>query len=221
MHLPKTIAISTALSTLILATGVGVMMGSGLAESATTLAVVETGLTTELSASATAFNIDKTRSVVVYKVRDLGVSNYYGRIKAPTGTFTLDRDNPAASSVVVDIDMKQMDSGDKNRDRLLLGPQYFNARQYPTATFKSTSITKVNDSTFEATGSFTMRGVTKEITATIVDYAELQTTKFGYRGGFETTFTIAREDYGLTEHLDDGMLGIEVEITVAVMGLKK
>ena len=66
-----------------------------------------------------------------------------------------------------------------------------------------------------------MRGVTKEITVMLVDYAELQTTKFGYRGGFETTFTINRLDYGLTEHKDGAMLGLEVQITVSVQGLKQ
>ena len=167
MQLPNAIAISTLVSAVVLATGAGVMMGTGPSDSATVANELEAVTAVESSSSATAFNIDKTRSVVIYKVRDLGVSNYYGRIKAPTGTFTLDRDNPENNSVVVIIDMKQMDSGDKNRDRLLLGPQYFNARQYPTATFQSTSITKVDDSTFEATGSFTMRGVTKEITVTV------------------------------------------------------
>ena len=212
MQLPKAIAISTLISTMVLATGAGVMMGSGRSDLI--------ALPTE-PARATAFNIDKNRSTVIYKVRDLGVSNYYGRIKAPTGAFTIDRDNPENSSVIVNIDMKQMDSGDKNRDRLLLGPQYFNARQYPVATFESTSITKVTDTTFEAVGTFTMRGVTKEITVMLVDYAELQTTKFGYRGGFETTFTINRLDYGLTEHEDGAMLGLDVQITVSVQGLKQ
>ncbi len=219
MQLPKAIAISTLVSAVVLATGAGVMMGSGSVEPASVAPSAPTARVE--SAGATAFNIDKTRSMVIYKVRDLGVTNYYGRINAPTGTFTLDRDNPENSSVVVNIDMKQMDSGDKNRDRLLLGPQYFNARQYPTATFESTSITKVNDTTFQATGSFTMRGVTKEITVTLVDYAELQTTKFGYRGGFEATFTINRLDYGLTEHEDGAMLGLDVQITISVMGLKQ
>ncbi len=215
MRLYRTIAVSIiALGTTLGAglTSVGVLMGTG---------GVDRPLASSPHREATTFNIDKTRSMVVFKVRDLGVSNHYGRINAPTGTFTIDRETPANSTVVVNIDMKQMDDGDKNRNRLLLGPQYFNARQYPTASFKSTSITKINDTTFEATGTFTMRGVTKEITVRLVDYAELQTTKFGYRGGFETTFTINRLDYGLTEHKDGAMLGLDVEITVSVMGLKQ
>lgn len=157
--------------------------------------------------------------MVIYRVRDMGVSNFYGRVNAPTGSFTIDPIDPANSSVQIMFELKNMDTGDKNKDRLLLGPQYFNARQYPTAQFNSTSIKKINDSTYEATGSFTMRGVTKEITVTLLDYAELQTTKFGYRGGFETTFTINRLDYGLNEHQDGLMLGLDVQITVSVQGL--
>ena len=170
-------------------------------------------------APPTTFNIDESRSMVIYRVRDMGVSNFYGRVNAPTGSFTIDPIDPANSAVQIMFELKNMDTGDKNKDRLLLGPQYFNARQYPTAQFNSTSIKKINDSTYEATGAFTMRGVTKEITVTLADYAELQTTKFGYRGGFETTFTINRLDYGLNEHQDGLMLGLDVQITVSVQGL--
>ena len=170
-------------------------------------------------APPTTFNIDKSRSMVIYRVRDMGVSNFYGRVNAPTGSFTIDPIDPANSSVQIMFELKNMDTGDKNRDRLLLGPQYFNARQYSTAQFKSTTNRKINDSTYEATGAFTMRGVTKEIPVTLTDYAELQTTKFGYRGGFETTFTIHRLDYGLNEHQDGLMLGLDVQITVSVQGL--
>ncbi len=169
--------------------------------------------------AVTTFNVDKTRSMVIYRVRDMGVSNFYGRVNAPTGTFTIDQDDPANSSVQIMFELKNMDTGDKNKDRLLLGPQYFNAREYPTAEFKSTSISKIDDSIYEATGAFTMRGVTRQITVTLTDYAELQTTKFGYRGGFEATFTIDRLDYGLNEHEDGLMLGRDVRITVSIQGL--
>lgn len=169
--------------------------------------------------AATIFIVDKTRSMVIFRVRDMGVSNFYGRVNAPTGTFTIDPDDPANSSVQIMFELKNMDTGDKNKDRLLLGPQYFNARQYPTAEFKSTSISKIDDSTYEATGAFTMRGATRQITVTLTDYAELQTTKFGYRGGFEATFTIKRLDYGLNEHEDGLMLGLDVRITVSIQGL--
>ena len=112
-----------------------------------------------------------------------------------------------------------METGDTNKDRPRLAPQHFTARQYPAAQFKRTYTKKSHDATYEATGTFTMRGVTKEITVTLADYAELQTTKFGYRGGFETTFTINRLDYGLNEHQDGLMLGLDVQITVSVQGL--
>ena len=197
----------------IVATGTGKPASSPAAQAA---------ISTRSSAQPTApttFNIDKARSMVIYRVRDMGVSNFYGRVNAPTGSFTIDPDDPVHGSVQIMFEIKNMDTGDKNKDRLLLGPQYFNARQYPNAEFKSTSINRINDSTYEATGAFTMRGVTKEITVTLTDYTELQTTRFGYRGGFETTFTINRLDFGLNEHKDGLMLGLDVQITVSIQGL--
>ena len=44
-------------------------------------------------------------------------------------------------------------------------------------------------------------------------------TAQGFKGGFETTFTIKRTDFGMDTYVANGGLGDDVTITVAVEGV--
>ena len=54
-----------------------------------------------------------------------------------------------------------MDSGDKDRDDTLRGPDLFSVAKFPQAHFVATQITKTA-SGFDALGKLTLRGVTKD-----------------------------------------------------------
>lgn len=167
------------------------------------------------------FTIDMAHSTLNYRVRHFGVSWFYGRINMPEGSFLLDASEPSASHVTITVELKNMDAGNENRDRFLIGPDFFNAREHPVATFSSTSITKIDDSTWEAAGEFTLRGVTKPVAVKLEEYTELQTAKFGYRAGFLCTFDIKRSDYGMDLFVSDGTLGDLVTITASIEGVRE
>ena len=75
--------------------------------------------------------------------------------------------------------------------------------------------------TYELTGSFTMHGVTRQINATMSEYTTLQTDRFGFRAGFECTFTVKRSDFGMDLFVEEGTLGDEVTITAAIEGVRQ
>lgn len=176
--------------------------------------------TAEQETSA-AFTVDSSHSTLTYRVRHMGVAYFHGRINKPAGNFTIDDADLAQSSVNVIVQIANMDSGSEGRDRFLTGPQLFNAAQFPTLEFHSTSVRKISDGTYEATGDFTMHGVTKSITIRLDEYTTLQTERMGYRAGFESTFTVKRSDYGMGLFVKEGTLGNEVRITVAIEGVVK
>lgn len=169
--------------------------------------------------AANDFTVDKTYSTVLFRLRQFGVSYFYGQLTKPSGAFLIDDDDLPSSHVHIIIDIKNMDSGDEERDRFLKGPDFFNAREFPTAEFKSSSVSKIEDGVYEATGSFTMHGVSKALTVRLDDVAEGPTARFGYRGGFECTFEVKRSDYGVDWFLDQ--LSDSVRITAAVAGVRK
>jgi len=169
--------------------------------------------------AAAPFDIDIAHSTMNYRVRHFAVSYFYGRINAPEGTFLLDSADLPNSHVQVSIEVKNMDAGNDTRDKFLTGLDFFNAMEFPKTEFKSKSVKQLDKSTWEASGDFSLHGVTKPITVKLEEYTEAATTKFGYRAGFLCTFTIKRSDYGMTSFMDQ--LGDEVQIIAAIEGARE
>ena len=200
--------LTAACATLCLLAGIAAPM-----QSAGTLAAH--GSTTQ----AAPFEVDMAHSTLLYKIRHLEVTDFYGRVNMPEGSFLLDAENPSASSLEVTVQIKNMDAGNRSRDQFLLSPDFFNAREYPESTFKGKTFTQNDDGSWTVLGDFTMRNVTREVEVTLKNYAENDTEKFGYRAGFEAIFAVNRSDYGMSTHHDS--LGEEVKIIAAIEGVRR
>jgi len=174
----------------------------------------------EVKGGAETFKVDAVHSSAVFSVEHLGVSTFYGRFNAMSGSFTIDTANPENSSIRVEIAAESIDTNAAGRDRDLKGPDFFDAKQFPTLSFTSTKIVKAGVDRWTVTGEFTMHGVTNALTCEvrIVGFGK---TPMGYRGGLSTTFTIKRSDFGMTKYLKEGMLGDEVTVMLGIEGVKQ
>ena len=166
------------------------------------------------TAAPAAFKIDPVHSSVIFRVKHMNVSYFWGRFNDIAGTVAWDAAKPEASSFDVQIKTESVDSKDPKRDNHLKSPDFFNAKQFPTLAFKSKSVKKLDDTTFEVGGDLTLHGVTKPLTAKV----EMTGTGKGMRGGslvgFETTFEIKRSDFGM--NFMKGPLGDDVRIVVSL-----
>ncbi|MCP6335977.1 YceI family protein, partial [Klebsiella pneumoniae] len=70
---------------------------------------------------------------------------------------------PADSSVNVEIPIAQLDSFVPELDTHLKGKDFFDAEQFPTATFTSTRVIAKGKNQFEVRGTLTLRGVSKPV----------------------------------------------------------
>lgn len=165
-------------------------------------------------AAGTTYTIDSVHSMAIFKIRHLGVSNTYGRINGPTGTVVFDEQEPEKSSIAVELKAENVDTGVEKRDQHLKSPDFFNAKQFPTITFKSKSVKKTSEHAYEATGDFTLHGVTKEITVPVTHVGSGKGMKGEQLCGFETRFTIKRSDHDMKFMV--GPVGDEVEITLSI-----
>ena len=147
-------------------------------------------------APADTFKLDPVHSEVVFQVEHMGVSKVFGRFNTIQGLFTLD-DDPSKISFEADVPVESLDTGAAPRDKHLKSPDFFNAKQFPDITFKSTAVKKTGDNAFEVTGDLTLHGVTKSITVTLTKVGQAQ-TQMGERAGFDGQFTVNRSDYGMT-----------------------
>jgi polyisoprenoid-binding protein YceI len=170
------------------------------------------------SASADDLKVDPMHSFVVFSVHHLGAGYVYGTFAGPSGQITYDPANPEASSFDVQVDVDSLDTRNKNRDKDLKGPDFFNVKQFPNMTFKSTSVKKSGDTTMDVTGDLTLKGVTKSITVSM-EMTGSGNAMGHQHTGFQTTFTIKRSDFGVSAD-PPPVIGDEVRIIVALEAIK-
>lgn len=171
-------------------------------------------------AAGETFTTDAVHSNVLFRIGHMGVAVFWGRFNQVSGTFTYDAASPGASTFNFTVRTESVDTGNQQRDRHLQSADFFNAREYPEITFKSTKVTPSAAGKLEVTGDLTLHGVTKSITAQIEMIGAGETAQ-GYKSGFEATFTIKRSDFGMTKYLENNGLGDEVRIIVAIEGKRE
>ena len=185
---------------------------------ATTLALCVLAVTALFASPATAgtaYSIDGSHSEVGFQVRHL-LTKVRGSFNSFDGEIVMAED-PAASSVTFTIDASSIDTANDRRDGHLRSPDFFDVENHGEITFASSEVVATGDGTFDVTGVLTMRGVEKEITLPVAFLGEMA-FRGGVRGGFETSTTIDRKDWGITWNstLDQGgtVLGDEVTIEI-------
>ena len=143
------------------------------------------------------YTLDPTHTRLGFSTRHAMVTTVRGQFTEFSGTAHVDSADPAASSVEVTIQVASVDTGVTDRDGHLKSPDFFDAEQFPTMTFKSTSVV-VEDGNWLVTGDFTIKGVTNPVT---IDFEPTGSAKdpFGNtRIGFEGAAVINRKDWGLS-----------------------
>lgn len=208
---------STALPTALLAAALAAQTGTKPAAPAAPAARPAAATS---PAAASTYGIDSVHSSAMFRVQHLGAGQFWGRFNDVSGTFT--GGTPAADGVSFDITVKveSVDTRTKKLDDHLRSPDFFNAADHPTMTFKSTGCKAGKNGMLEVTGNFTMLGVTKPITAN-VEFTGAKAGQMGDRAGYEATLTIKRSEWGMKYGVDNGMLGDDVRIVVNLEGVKK
>ena len=126
-------------------------------------------------------------------------------VSAPIGFTSFD----------VSIAIDSVDSSNERLDSHLKSPDFFNAVEFPTMSFKSSSVKSVGDNKYEVTGEITMHGVTKPLTVNMEKTGHVD----GRRGemvGFETEFELNRSEFGMNYGVESGSLGDKVKVIVAL-----
>lgn len=123
--------------------------------------------------------------------------------------ITLDPANWNASSVVITIDTKSINTRIERRDTHLKSNDFFATDSFPTATFKSTIVNKVGEDRLNITGDLTIRGKTKRITlpTRLVFYDAARSV-----GRVKGETVINRKDFGIS--FDSNVNPISDEVTI-------
>jgi len=169
--------------------------------------------------AAETYDADPVHSSSAFRLKHAGTAYFWGRFNEPTGSFTLDEADPTKSKFTVELQVAKVDTANEKRDAHLKSPDFFNAKQYPTITFKSTSVKKGEGSALQVTGDLTMHGVTKSITVPVEVTGKGQFPPGTQRAGVEATFIVKRSEFGMSGM--QGALGDDVKVLVGLSAVKQ
>jgi polyisoprenoid-binding protein YceI len=136
------------------------------------------------------------------------------------GTFdkwdsTLTFTSPDVSTGVLDVKIQadSVNTGSGMKDGKLKGKDFFDAKNDPLITFKSTRVEQTGPDTFDLLGDFTIRGVTKpeKLTFTV-------TGRGTGEGSITGTMAFDRKDYGMNSGIPFIKIADRVEVTVDLHG---
>ena len=122
------------------------------------------------------------------------------------------------------IQAKSIDTRQPKRDDHLRGPDFFDAEKFPTITFTAQKLDKQGDQTVIA-GDLSMKGVTKEVFIPVAIAGPVQGMGGASVIGLSGSFTLNRQDYGVSwnKTLDNGgfVVSNDVKIDINIEAHKK
>jgi polyisoprenoid-binding protein YceI len=182
------------------------------------LVAMVVGVVAAPARAADNYAVDGMHAGIYFKISHLGLSSVFGRFNDFSGNFTIDPDDASKCTFTMNIKAESIDTGNRKRDDHLRSPDFFNVKQFPTLTFKSTSV-KAGKDGYQVTGDLTMHGVTRPVTFALAGGKKAEFPKGVQRTGFSTEFTIKRSDFEVNKFLE--AVGDEVRIAISFEGTKQ
>lgn len=171
------------------------------------------------------WKIDPAHSQVQFSVRHMMISNVRGRFEDFTGAVEFDEEDPARSSVEVQIEAASINTKEPQRDTHLRSPDFLDAENFPQLRYKSRRVEMMDASHGRIIGDLTIRGLAREVVLD-VEYAGKAKSPWGtVSAGFSATAKLSRKDWGLTWNspLETGgfLVGDQVNISIELELIKQ
>ncbi len=163
---------------------------------------------------------DSDHAYISFTYSHLGFSTPHVGFSTFDVDLDLDAENPENSSVNVVIDTMSVESRVEEFNGHLQSSDFFDANNFPQATFESTAVKSTGDNTYDVQGDLTIKGVTKTVTlATTINKAAMHPMKRMPTVGISGETKINRSDFGLGRYVPN--VGDEVTIYVTAELLRK
>ncbi len=158
-----------------------------------TAATTETGIP---GYEVGTWNIDPVHSEVGFSVRHMMVSKVRGRFTNFSGQLVT-ADDPTASSVTAEIDLKSINTGNEQRDDHIRSADFFEVETYPTMTYRSTGV-RVVGGEYILDGELTLKGVTRNVPLRLELNGFGPDAYGGIRAGFTASGELDRRDFNVS-----------------------
>jgi polyisoprenoid-binding protein YceI len=152
---------------------------------------------------AGSYQIDMQHSSLHFRVSHLGFSNYTALFTEITAELAFDPDHPEAMQVTASVPVASLETHNPDKaldfNKVLTGPEFLDAGQFPEITFVSTSVKVTSEGHADVTGDFTLHGVTKPLTLSVAyngGWGDMPMDA-GARIGFSATGAFNRSEFGV------------------------
>ncbi|MET4080617.1 polyisoprenoid-binding protein YceI [Pedobacter sp. UYP30] len=162
------------------------------------------------------WTLDPTHSELQFKIKHLMITTVTGSLKSFTADLVSDEDTFEGAEISFSGDIKSLETGNNDRDNHLKSADFFDAENFSTADFKSTSVEK-DGNDYTVKGNLTIKGKTNPIKLT-AEYGGTVIDLYGQtKAGFTLSGKINRMDYGLTWNaaLETGGVVLSEEVRIA------
>ncbi|HPW34055.1 MAG TPA: YceI family protein, partial [Arenimonas sp.] len=137
------------------------------------------------------------------------------RFNTVEGEFQFDAAKPANSTLNVKVPISSLDSGVAKLDAHLSSPDFFDAAQFPEATFKSTKVTAVGKGKLKLLGDLTIHGVTKPVTFDVtINGIAVHPMSKKPSAGFDAMTKIKRSEFGVGKYVP--MVSDEITLRITM-----
>lgn len=109
------------------------------------------------------WTVDPSKSRLGFSGTQTG-SKFDGTFKQYDAAIHFDPAHPQSGHATVTIDIASATTGDTQRDEAMPGADWFNAKQFPKAVFNAKRFESKGGSDYVATGTLTVRGITRNET---------------------------------------------------------
>jgi polyisoprenoid-binding protein YceI len=172
-----------------------------------------------LHAAASQWQVDAVHTNFYFEVKHT-YATVRGQFMDFSGDVTFDPERPEESSFVFVIKIDSIDTRVTKRDTHLRSPDFFDAGKYPEMTFRSSGVTRGSGNTYIASGTLTIKDVSRDIDLEFVYHGQRENPlKAGQIvAGLDARLTIDRLDY----HVGDGkfakmgVVGRDVDILLTM-----
>ena len=168
-----------------------------------------------------------------------GVNNATFKLDAPlealsgnatgiAGTVTFDPAAPAATTGKIVVASSSMHVGNPMQQQHMLSDKWMDAAKFPDISFEVKELKNVKTSgdatTADATGTFTLKGISKEVTAPVKftflkdKLSQRVPNQKGDLLVIRSTFTIKRSDFGIMPGQMEDKVSDTIELTLSIAG---
>jgi polyisoprenoid-binding protein YceI len=166
------------------------------------------------SAFAQTWTLDKVHSNLGFTVSHLVVSEVDGSFKSFDAKVTSSKEDFTDAVFEFTGDATSIFTNNDKRDEHLRSADFFDAAKYPTFTFKSKSVKKIDAKNYKVTGDFTFHGVTKPIELDVV-FGGTAVHPYNKKtlAAFKVSGIVKRSDFGVGASTPSGVVGDEVTLS--------